>query len=150
MHTPPLAAGALLLPALLALGACVSTRAQLSDSADRLQLNADRMAQNARYQPSGAEYPPTYGRAALTLAADAEQLSAATAEPGAADGDVRDALLRVTRDYDAVRDAVEHSGSAVAHGDLEAVTAAYHDLQGEVAQPQAARAAVPQTAALYP
>jgi hypothetical protein len=150
MKTLSLVAGVLMLPALLAGAGCVSSRAQLADSADRLELNADLMAQNARYQPPDAEYPPSYGRAALTLAGDAQQLSAAAAEPAAADGDVRAASVRVSQDYAAVRDAVEQSGSAVARSDLKSVSAAYHELQSELAQPHAERAGSAQTAALYP
>jgi hypothetical protein len=150
MHTPRRIAAASAFGLMLALSGCVSGPARLADSADQLKLNADTLAQNARYQPVGADYPPSYARDALTLAGDAQQLSAAAQDRGAADDQVRDAFVRVTRDYDAVRHGIERSDSDAARSDFVPVTVAYRDLEQKFAQPGSARGGAPETALAYP
>ena len=132
-HIPTLARAAAAALLLLA-AACFTTRDRLTSAADRLEHGATVMAQNARYQPAGTHYPPNYGQDALILANDASRLSDAAHGRGS-EQEVAAAYSRVLRDYDAVRDAVEHEANPQAATDLLPITAAYNDVRRAFGKP---------------
>ena len=116
-----LAAGTLVL-----LSACVTTRVDLTSSADRLERNAHAMAQDVR---ADADYPSGFSRDAHALADDARDFRHAVEDHGANDSDVRHAFERVSKSYHAVRDDADRSDSRTAREDLRPVTDAYLDLE---------------------
>lgn len=111
---------------LLPLGACVTTRSDLTSSADRLERNAHVMAQDAR---EDSDYPRGFSHDAHALADDARDFRHLVEEHRADDADLRHAFERVSRSYHAVRDDADHSDSRLARDDLRPVTEAYLDLE---------------------
>jgi len=118
--------------ALLGLGGCVSTRGNLSSSADRLAENTHALAHEAEDLPAGADYPASYPRDARQLADDAHEFRNTAMDRSATDADVKAAFQRVSRSYLLVRDEVEHSDSREARDDLRPVTTAYLDVEREI------------------
>lgn len=117
--------------ALLGLGACASTRGNLTGAADNLEFNANTLVRDAHDDSARTDYRPTYGRDARSLADSAHDLRR-TVDERASDAEVRVAFDHVSRSYHAVRDEVAHSGDLQAQRDFGAVTDSYrrveHDL----------------------
>src|SRR5215469_15071127 len=107
--------------ALLGLGACASTRGNLTNAADNLEFNSNTLVRDAHDDAARTEYRPTYGRDARALADSAHELRR-TIDERAGDADVRAAFDHVSRSYHAVRDEVAHSGDLQAQRDFGAVT----------------------------
>jgi hypothetical protein len=112
--------------AVLTAAACVSTRTDLTTSADRLERNAHVMAQDAR---EDAGFPTGFSRDAHLLADDAREFRHVVQERGTNDLDVKTAFERVSRSYHAVRDDADHSDSRLARDDLRPVTESYLDVE---------------------
>ena len=112
--------------ALLTLAACVTTRVDLTSSADRLERNAHAMAQDVR---TDADYPSGFSRDAHALAEDAADFRHVVQDHRADDVDVKHAFERVSKSYHAVRDDADRSDSRTAREDLRPVTDAYLDLE---------------------
>ena len=112
---------------LLGLAACATTAARggLVHSADRLQNNAEELSRDAR----DTDHPAGFVRDTQALADAAREFRRTVEDRSATDGDVRAAFDRVSRDYHAVRDDVEHADSREARIDLHPVTQAYLDIE---------------------
>jgi hypothetical protein len=114
--------------ALLGLVGCVSTRSNLTSSAERLEHNANALARDAR----DADYPAGYVHDAHELADEAREFRHTAEDRSASDTDVKVAFERVSRRYHALRDDVDRSDSRTAQADLKPVTDSYLDVEREM------------------
>jgi len=117
--------------ALLGLGGCASTRANLSNAADNLEFNANTLVRDAHDDAARTDYRATYARDARVLADSAHDLRR-TVDERASDADLRVAFDHVSRSYHAVRDEVAHSGDLQAQRDFGAVTDSYRQLEHDL------------------
>ena len=111
--------------ALVFISGCATTHGSLSSSADRLERNAAVLARNAPGSSS-------YSRDARELADEARDFRRTATDRRADDRDVKDAFERLSKDYHAVRDGVDHSNSSEAARELRPVTDAYLDIERAV------------------
>ena len=117
--------------ALLGLGACASTRGNLTSAADNLEFSANTLVRDAHDDSARTQYQPTYGRDARSLADSAHDLRR-TIDEHAGDADIRVAFDHVSRSYHAVRDEVAHSGDLQAQRDFGAVTDSYRRVEQDL------------------
>lgn len=116
--------------AMLALVGCATGRGALTSSAASLDRNADSLARRVSDAPA-SETTSRYTRDVNALAEDAHAFRR-TSEDRSSDSDVRAAFDRVSRDYHAVREDVDHSDSRMARDDLQPVTQSYLDVERDM------------------
>lgn len=125
---------ALMLTGLLltSLAGCATTHGRLTSSADRLEENAHAFASDSRYSSSSDERDTGMTHDAHELADSAREFRQTVNDRDAGDRDVKDSFDRLSRDYHALRDDVDHSDSREAREDLRPVTQAYLDVERDM------------------
>lgn len=111
---------------LMAVGGCVTTGGNLSDSATRLERTAYALQDEAQGSRQG------FRNDARELAEETREFRRTVEDRDASKEDVRDAFSDMSRHYHAVRDEVERSRSREAESEFRPVTEAYLDVEREM------------------
>ena len=117
----------------LATGCATSpSRANMANSADRLEENADLLARDAAGPATSSDYATAFARDTHQLAIDAHELRRTVEDRDASGAAVQAAFDRVSRSFHAVRDEVNHTDTVAAQRDFRPVADAYHDLRTDM------------------